>query len=218
MSIIKRKLLDVAKKLEDFGLDKYTPILLTWREKCELGELVNSAEFQELESQGSIHQALYAESEGVVGESDKKLLALKALVQFINDENEEIEVKCWARYFSQSLNYFVYCNLPELFMIHIDLFGKKWDFRNQLIGCTEETISDMYNLNWAEPSFKGGSICNNGLSRNIVEASNGWWWSVQEKRWTRGINHGYRPRGKSLSDKRRAEMRDLKHRSRAVWV
>jgi hypothetical protein len=65
---------------------------------------------------------------------------------------------------------------------------------------------------------QGGGTKNNGVSRNITTSSGGYWWSVGDKRWCRGTNHGHKSRGKSIADKRRAEMRDLARKSKAVWV
>ena len=67
------------------------------------------------------------------------------------------------------------------------------------------------------PPQQGGSK-NNGVSRNISDSSGGYWWSTRDRKWCRGVSHGYKPRGKTLSDKRRAEMRDRARKSKAVWV
>ena len=80
------------------------------------------------------------------------------------------------------------------------------NYTNQLIGVVEEP-----------PNYQHGSSMGCGIRRSISVATNGYFLSVTEKRTRRGMGHGYKPRGKSLADKRKGFTRDLIRPCKAVW-
>jgi len=98
----------------------------------------------------------------------------------------------------------------------IDMVSEDIDLNNSIIKKIKEAEREARCVGGNYHPAQGGGQSGNGLTRNIVSASKGKWYSRDEKRWCTTVNKGWKPR-KGLAAKRKGQTKDLVKRCRAVW-